>query len=261
MGGRMSWALTLTGALVASLLFGATPAESRQARQCVDHQGRSYLSFSPCMARERGLKKMVIWLDPETLAELRRIMEGHSLTEEEAVTATVRAFDMGSTEKCADVTPKPVDPHVQLKEALRSVIREELDRRGGAVSAAPAVGAAEAAVPATPTDGAAQSALDGGEAAPNAPAEGVEMTAGSLTFGQRVEEARTRLGWEIKQLGLIAGVRAETIRRIEEGKIRPTDSIRERLETVLFGASGVGSSRGGGKSKAPAMETGTLGVE
>jgi DNA-binding XRE family transcriptional regulator len=46
---------------------------------------------------------------------------------------------------------------------------------------------------------------------------------------------RTEAGLEQKQLAKLAGVRAETISRIESGRYRPQRETMERLERALAG--------------------------
>ena len=52
---------------------------------------------------------------------------------------------------------------------------------------------------------------------------------------------RTAAGLEQKQLAAMAGVRAETISRIESGRYRPQHAMMERLDRAL--AEAVGSKR------------------
>ena len=52
-------------------------------------------------------------------------------------------------------------------------------------------------------------------------------------YGQRIRSARERRGWKIEELARRIGVKESTLRKIEEGKLPPSEDVARKLERVL----------------------------
>ncbi|MGN7611305.1 helix-turn-helix domain-containing protein [Magnetococcales bacterium HHB-1] len=210
--------------ILAVIIFALTllPPVSLTAKegfQCTDSKGRNYLSFSPCDAVHKKLKRMDLWLEEKTYQALQAKAADLRKTPPQLGSLIVKNFVEGRQVIASAKAPELSAVEKSLQSALRDFIREELNKT------APKMDRGVSEEPDVALKTSTQS---------NQPQKKKAFVP-PMNFGKKLRAARQTLGWNLEQLSAVSGIDIRTLQAVEKERSRLDPRLQRRLETILFG--------------------------